>query len=371
MRPSLSPPLQQVDRTFVMAGRRRLSYFSGCDYFRLSSHPKVLQAVNEGMRRFGLNVAASRLTTGNHVLYDELEERLCDFFNAEEALLLPSGYCGASVAAQSLAGQFSHALVDSRAHAALIDAAVFLECPVLRFQHGNVEGLKQVVSRCGQHARVILLTDGMFSHDGSVAPLRLYRQALPKDAWLLVDDAHGAGVLGETGKGSLEHAGVSRYRTVQCVTLSKALGVYGGALLCSKSFRTGVIKNSRQFTGTTPIPLPLVNGAIKSIGLLANDPGFRVRLRNNANFVKESLIQAGLNLPSTPGPIIRIVPRSTSAAKQVSAALLRAGVFPLITRYLDRHTTGYFRWVISSEHTRSQLEVLCKVLGRHAALFET
>ena len=128
--PTLPPPLQQTDRTFVLAGGRKVTYFGGCDYFRLSSHPAVLAAMSKGLERFGLNVAASRKTTGNHRLYELLEERLAGFFGVEAAVLVSSGYVSNLAVAQALAGQFTHALLDDGAHNSLVDATKFLDCPV-------------------------------------------------------------------------------------------------------------------------------------------------------------------------------------------------------------------------------------------------
>ena len=125
--------LQQVNRTFVRRGRRTLSYFSGCDYFRLASHPAVLKAAGDAMKNFGLNVSASRMTTGNHELYRALEKSLAEFFEVEDALLVSTGYAASQAIAQGLAGEFSHALADARAHAALLDAGKQLGCPVKIF----------------------------------------------------------------------------------------------------------------------------------------------------------------------------------------------------------------------------------------------
>src|SRR5208282_5558157 len=134
---------------------RKCSYFSGCDYFRLASHPRVMAAVSAGLRRFGLNVAASRLTTGNHVLYRQLELAVADFFAAEEAVLVPSGYMTNLVAAQALAGRISHALLDEQAHPSLADAARFLNCPVIRFKTQDARDLTGAVKRCGLRAKLL------------------------------------------------------------------------------------------------------------------------------------------------------------------------------------------------------------------------
>src|SRR5882762_9674946 len=186
-------PLQQFDRTYVRFRKRKLSYFSGCDYFRLASHPDVIATLKEGLQKYGLNVAASRLTTGNHVLYQQLEERLAAFFGAESALLVSGGYVTNLIVAQALAGSFSHAIVDEKAHPSLWDGARMLDCPIVKLRHRDARDLEQLVRRCGPGARLMLMTDGMFAHDGSAAPLARYLEILPKDALIVVDDAHGAG----------------------------------------------------------------------------------------------------------------------------------------------------------------------------------
>src|SRR5262245_42323385 len=135
-------PLQQINRTYVRFRNRKLSYFSGCDYFRMASDPRVMAAVRAGLQRFGLNVAASRLTTGNHALYARLERALSRFFDAESALLTGGGYITNLIVCQTLAGRFSHALIDERAHPSLADAARFLDCPVLKFRHQDPNELE-------------------------------------------------------------------------------------------------------------------------------------------------------------------------------------------------------------------------------------
>src|SRR5262245_40020575 len=159
---TLAEPLQQVDRTFVLSRGRKLSYFGGCDYFRLSSHPAVRKAVQDGLKQFGLNVAASRLTTGNHELYEKLERQIADFFGAETAVLVSSGYVANVAAAQALAGNFSHLLIDERAHGSLLDAASFFDCPIVRFKHRDPVHLERTLARLGRTVRPLLLTEGMF-----------------------------------------------------------------------------------------------------------------------------------------------------------------------------------------------------------------
>ncbi len=363
-------PLQQIQRTYVLHRGRQYAYFSGCDYYRLASHPKVLAALPTGARKYGLNVAASRLTTGNHRLYRELERELARFFQAPDALVVATGYLGSLVVAQALAGNFSHALIDENAHVALRDAADLLACPVLKFRHRDPDSVAKAVGRCGPGARLILLTDGMFSRDGSTAPLAEYLQVLPKDALVLVDDAHGAGVLGKNGRGTPEHAGVGRQRIIQTVTLSKAFGVYGGIVLGSAQLRRAALTRSHLVVGSTPLPLPLVAAALVSVKLLRCDKSLRERLFRNAEFVKGPLRQIGVRLPEEPGPIIPLMPKNQSAARRMERGLLAAGIFPPFLKYPGGPPNGYFRFVVSSEHSRQQLEALVQVLSRLRSDYE-
>src|SRR5262245_36652231 len=160
---TLAEPLQQVDRTFVLRRGRKLSYFGGCDYFRLSSHPAVLAAMREGLEQFGLNVAASRKTTGNHPLYGKLEAVLAGFFGVNAAVLSSNGYLANLVVAQALTGEFTHVLIDERAHSSLIDAAALSGRPVLPFKHRDAADAHRVAGDAGRHGKLLLLTDGLFS----------------------------------------------------------------------------------------------------------------------------------------------------------------------------------------------------------------
>jgi len=252
----LGAPMLLIDPLRARVGGRTLLYFGGCDYFRLSWQPRIRRALRRGLERWGVNVAASRRTTGNRRLYEQLEQGLADFFEVESAVLVSSGYATGLAVGQALSGEFTHAFIDTRAHGALLDATVFLGCPVARFGHRDVSDLARRIGRTGRSSRVLVLTDGMFSHDGSVAPLRAYARLLGRNGRLLVDDAHGAGVLGEHGRGSAEVEGVEDARLIRTITLSKAFGVYGGAILASAAVRAALLDRSRLYTGSPPWPPP-------------------------------------------------------------------------------------------------------------------
>jgi len=367
----LAPPLQQTDRTYVLEGRRKLIYFGGCDYFLLASHPQVVRALQAGADRFGLNVAASRSTTGNHALFGRLEEALAAFFGAESSLVTASGYATNLVVAQALAGEIDHALIDARSHGSVVDAMRFLGCNVSTFVHRDWRSLAAQVKAIGPNRKLLLATDGMFSHDGSAAPLRDYLRVLPRDVTVLLDDAHAAGVLGTRGQGTIEHEGVSRARFIQTVSLSKAFGTYCGAVLCSRGFRDAMIERSRLANGNTPLPLPVANAALAAVKLLARNRSWRKRLNANAAYVKDALRRKGIALPEAPGPIVAVIPADADAAERLKRALRGEGVFPSLIRYSGGPAEGYFRFMISNEHTTPQLDALVSgITAGHGGAFD-
>lgn len=355
-------PLQQIDRTYVRFENRKLSYFAGCDYFRLASHPRVLQATAQGIKKYGLNVAASRMTTGNHQLFGALEEWLGRYFGASSATLVANGYVTNLVVAQALAGEFSDVLIDEKAHPSLKDAAKMFQAKAHPFGHRDPNDLKRVLRACSKRSKIIVLTDGMFSHNGAIAPLAAYLSVMPKSAWLLVDDAHGAGTLGKTGRGAVELAQINRDSLIQTITLSKAFGVYGGAILGNKSLREKILSRSGMFVGSTPFPLPMANAAITSVQILRQDKSLRARLRANVTLVKNALQNVGLPMNDGPSPIIPIIPNSSAQAEELRARCLKNNVFPSFIKYPGGPENGYFRFVLSSEHKKAQLHALLESL---------
>ena len=354
------PQLEQVDVTRVMDRGRRLSYFGGSDYLRLSWHPKVREAVVEGVDRYGPSACASRMTTGNVPVYRELERALEEFLGRRGATLASAGYTAPLVAAQALAGEHTRVLLDERAHACLADAAQLTGLPVSRYAHRSIEGFRKVVREMGRGSRILVMTDGLFTHSGEVSPLEGLVDALPRGGTLLVDDAHGIGVLGAHGRGSLELAGVSLGRVVLTFTLSKAFGCYGGVVLGSPRLRTAILERSRLYTGNTLVPPPLACGALAALRVLQGEgEARRERLRRGLGFVRAALDQAG-----GPGPMFAVAPESAAAVGRLQRLLRSAGIHPPLIRYPNGPAERYFRFALSSEHGLEQLEALGGVLAR-------
>ncbi len=356
-------PLELVGLNEVRWRGRTLAQFSGCDYFRLARDSRLAVAAKKSLAETGLNVSASRLTTGDRVIYHQLETALAKFFRAEAALVLSDGYLAPLAVAQAFAGEFSHAFVDELAHGALLDAAKMLGCPVKKFPHRDAAALEKFFARGGKNFRPIILTDGMFSADGAVAPLRAYLRILPRGGVILVDDAHGGGVLGAHGRGTLEFENVSRERVIQCGTLSKAFGAFGGVVLGARALRKKILARSRSFGGATPLPPPLAGAALAALKILSADRSRRRKLSANAAWLRQQLNKAGWNIPETPGPIVRLPVLKAAEELRLKKRLLAAGIYPPFLKY-GAATHGTFRFVVSSEHTRVQLQLLAGVMKK-------
>jgi 7-keto-8-aminopelargonate synthetase-like enzyme len=308
------------------------------------------------MREYGLNPAASRLTTGNHQLYERLEAELRSFFKTETATLTSNGYSTNLIVAQALRGSFSHALIDERSHRSLFDSTAYLDCPLIRFAHADPAGLQKEIQRLPASANVLLLTDGLFGHNGRLAPVREYLEVLPAGGQIVIDDAHGAGTIGRHGRGTCEVLGIAPGRIIQTISLSKAFGVYGGAILGSRTFRTTMIERSGFLRGNTPLPLPLAAAALRAISVLRSDRVRRGRLQRNI----EQVHRQCPDRIYPPSPIIALYPKTTAHGRKLSEQLLKSGIHPPRIRYEGE--ADYFRFTLSSEHRPTQIGKLVDIL---------
>ncbi|HVY70802.1 MAG TPA: pyridoxal phosphate-dependent aminotransferase family protein [Verrucomicrobiae bacterium] len=359
----VSPPvIEPVGLTRARFRGREFIFFGGCDYFRLASHPRVRAALAKAVEQGSISASASRVTTGTHPLHLKLETQLAEFFGAPAALLVSAGYLANSAVTQGLRGEIGLALLDERAHASLRDAARFLDCPVRTFRHRSADDLKHRAKRWRGPGELLVLTDGMFATDGAVAPLKDYLKVLPHRARFLVDDAHAAGVLGERGQGSAEHHEVSRARIIQTMTLSKAFGTFGGVVLAERELCERIRRTSTLYAGQTALPIPLAAAGLESIRLLGKQPGFHRRLRQNIGFVRGRLAGPTPLAGDDFNPILSLTPANTRQASRLRRELLRRDVYPSFIHYPGGDAGGFFRFALSSEHSRPELNALVEAV---------
>jgi 8-amino-7-oxononanoate synthase len=304
----------RVDGIWVERNGRRLLSFSCNDYLNLTHHPAIKEAAIAALRRYGVGAGASRLVTGNHPLFEELETRLARLKQSEAACVFGSGYLANLGIIPALIGPDDLLLVDELSHACLWAGTQLTRGKVLPFGHNDVNHARELLAEHRtRHAHALIATDGVFSMDGDLAPLReLASLAERHDAWLLTDDAHGLGVIGG-GRGS---AFVEVRVPLQMGTLSKAIGAYGGYLCASGPVIDLVRNRARSFVYSTALPPAMVAAAIAALDLIEREPDYAGQpLRKAKTFTRSA------GLPEAQSAIVPVIVGEPDAALRAARLL--------------------------------------------------
>jgi 8-amino-7-oxononanoate synthase len=310
-----------ADAVRVRQGDRELINFCSNDYLGLTHHPDIIAAARDAISRYGTGAGASRLVTGGHPLLFELERRLAKLKGTEDCLVFGSGYLANLAITPALMGSADLILIDEWAHACLHSGAQLSRAKVESFKHNDMADLEARLAAGRKDARhAMILTDGVFSMDGDLAPLpELMQMAEKHDAWLLSDDAHGIGVIGR-GRGSGHAFQPPVAPHLQMGTLSKALGSYGGYLCASNTVCELLRTRARPLVFTTALPPASVAAALAALDLIDADPAL-----NDRPLTLARRFCTRVGLPAPVSPIVPIVLGQETAALEASARLREAG----------------------------------------------
>ena len=309
-----------------MDGREVLLMCSN-DYLNLANHPLVKKAAIEATERWGASAGASRLVSGTMEPHVMLEERIRQFKGVEAALLFNSGYNANLALLSTLADRTAEVFSDRLNHASIVDACVLSRAKVTRYANRDIDALERLLKTSKARTRIII-TDSVFSMDGTLAPLREITSLAERyGAMLIVDDAHATGVLGNTGQGSLEHFGIKNADIIQMGTLGKALGSFGAFVAARKEVIDLLVSKARPFIYTTALPPSVCAAAAKAIDIIEEDPSLLKRLWQNTGRLKERLSLAGLDTMESSTPIVPVLAGDAKKVMKISASLLDKGVF--------------------------------------------
>ncbi len=353
-----SPAVTARDGIWAERDGRRLLSFSCNDYLNLSRHPDVIAAAIEATTRYGVGAGASRLVTGNHPLYAELEGRLAQLKGTEAACVFGSGYLANTGIIPALAGPDDLILVDELSHACIHAGARLSGAAVQHYRHADADHVEALlVAHRGGKKRALIATDGVFSMDGDLAPLAALSQLAQRfDAWLLSDDAHGLGVVGG-GRGSSFADGPAEV-PLQMGTLSKAVGAYGGYLCASRAVIDLMQTRARTFIYSTGLPPPVVAAAIASLDVIAREPAYAaLPLRKAKEFARS------LNLPEAQSAIVPVIVGETDAALAASALLRDEGFLVVAIRPPTVPPgTARLRFAFTAQHPDAEIARLADVV---------
>jgi 8-amino-7-oxononanoate synthase len=341
--------------------------FSSNDYLGLATDPRVAGAAIEALRAAGTGATAARLITGHHELHERLEQALARFLGVEAALLFPSGYMANLGAIPALAGRDDGIYADVLNHASLIDGCRLSHAERHIVPHLDLEALERALARGSDHLRRRwIVVEGIYSMDGDLSPLAdLVALARRADAWVYLDDAHGVGVLGATGRGSVERAGGAAEIQVVMGTLGKAFGVAGAFVAGSRALVDYLVNRARAFIYSTGTPPALAAAARVALEIASAEPERRERLRANARALRAGLTALGW-APSGPvdGHIIPVVIGDSELVLRTAAALKAAGFLvgairpPTVPR-----GTARVRLTVSAAHSADDVTALLSALA--------
>jgi 8-amino-7-oxononanoate synthase len=338
---------------------REMVQFASNSYLGLSTHPRVKAAAIRAVEKYGTGAGASRLLVGNSDLHLQLEEALALFKGTEGALVYATGSMANMGVLPCLVGPRDLVLLDELAHASLHDGARLSRARLESFKHNDLADLESKLAGLGGKGRVLVAVEGFYSMDGDLAPLpELSRLCRKTDAMLLVDEAHATGVLGKTGRGSLEHFDLPPSAVdIQIGTLSKALASLGGFAACSKELRELLINKSRSFIFATALPPASAGAALESLKVIGDEPQILRKLWDNVRGLAEFL-----GMPAK-GPIFPVIVGTAERAIELQDALWQKGMYvPAIRPPTVPRNKSRLRISLMATHTTEQIEGLAGAL---------
>ncbi|MDO8206419.1 MAG: 8-amino-7-oxononanoate synthase [Gallionella sp.] len=353
----------------IVDGKSYLSFCSN-DYLGLANHPQLIAALQQGAAHYGVGAGAAHLVSGHVAPHEQLEHALAAFVGKPAALLFSTGYMANLGMVQALVGRGDTVFADKLNHASLNDAMLLSRANVKRYQHCDMAQLAAMLSRT-TGGRKLICTDAVFSMDGDMAPLaKLLTLCEAHDAWLLVDDAHGFGVSGCQGRGSLSHFGIASPRIIYMATLGKAAGVFGAFVAAEQVVIDTLINNARSYVYTTATPPALSVATLQSLRLIADGDELRAHLQDLIAQLREGLTGLPWQLMPSSTAIQPLVVGDNQAALDLSAGLRERGIWVAAIRPPTvPDGTARLRITLSAAHSTADVTRLLEALHELAQEF--
>jgi 8-amino-7-oxononanoate synthase len=346
----------------VVANGKRLLSFASNDYLGLACHPRLIEAMQQAMQAVGVGSGASHLITGHHALHEELEQAVARFVGLPAALLFSTGYMANMGVVAALMGRDDAVFADKLNHASLNDAVVLSRAEFKRYPHQDLAALESLLAN-SRARRKLVLVDAVFSMDGDIAPLpEILALCERYDAWLMLDDAHGFGVLGEHGAGILEHFNITSPRIIYMATLGKAAGVAGAFVAGEPVLIDYLLQQARTYIYTTASPAPLAAALLEALKVIHDEPERRSHLRHLMSILKTHTPRRWQWMPSETA-IQPLLVGSNDEVLQLSEYLLtRDLLVPAIRPPTVPKGTARLRISLSAAHSEHDVHTLIQAL---------
>ncbi|MCL6506796.1 MAG: glycine C-acetyltransferase [Bryobacteraceae bacterium] len=352
----------------VFDGREVINLASN-NYLGLTNHPRLIEAALQATRELGVGSGAVRSIAGTMAIHMELERRIARFKKTEAAVVFQSGFAANAGTVAAILTPDDHIISDELNHASIIDGCRLSKARIHIFPHKNVAAAARILEElAGAPGRKLLITDGVFSMDGDIAPLpELVELAEQHGAIMMVDDAHASGVLGSNGRGTVDHFGLHGRVHIQVGTLSKAVGVLGGYVCGNRDLIEFLYHRARPFLFSTSHPPAVAAACLAAFDILEQEPERIEQLWRNTAYFKQALQAAGFDTGASETPITPIMVGEASRAHEFSRALFEEGVFAVGIGYPTvPKGKARVRTIVTATHTREQLDRAADILARVA-----
>jgi len=350
----------------VVDGKRVLNFCSN-NYLGLANHPDIVSAAKKATDEMGVGPGAVRSIAGTMTLHVELEKRLAAFKGVEAAITFQSGFAANLATIPALVGKEDVIFSDKLNHASIIDGCRLSGGKIIAYEHNDPASLEeQIKANLGQFRRALIVTDGVFSMDGDIAPLdKIYEVAQKYDILLMVDDAHGEGVLGKGGRGIVDHFGLHGKVDVEVGTMSKAFGVVGGVVAGNAVIIEWLRQRGRPFLFSSAVTVPDAAACLAAIDLLEDSTQLVDKLWSNAKYFKAEMKSLGFNTGVSETPITPVMLGEAKLAQQFSRELFEAGVFAMALGYPTvPQGKARIRVMISAAHSQGDLDKGLEAFGK-------
>ena len=345
---------------------RRVLNFSSNNYLGLANHPRLREAAKAAIDRMGIGPAAVRTIAGTTSLHLELEQRLAKFKGVEAALTFQSGFNANIATIPALVGKGDIIFSDRLNHASIIDGCRLSRATIVAYEHNDVDDLRKKIAETTEYGRRIVITDGVFSMDGDITPLpALYEVANEHDIPLMVDDAHGEGVLGKGGRGIVDHFDLHGKVDIEVGTMSKAFGVVGGIVAGRQILVDWLKQRARPFLFSSAMTIPDVAACLQAVDMLEESTELVDRLWANTRLVREGMQSLGFNTGVSQTPIVPVMLGEAPLAQQFSKQLFEEGVFAMAIGYPTvPQGKARIRVMNSAAHSSQDLEMALAAFER-------
>ena len=345
-------------------GRPRLNFCAN-NYLGLANHPRVCAAAKKAIDDYGVGPGAVRTIAGTMSLHIELEQRLAAFKQADACIVLQSGFAANLAAIPALVGRGDVIFSDELNHASIIDASRLSRASVVRYAHNDVDDLQRKIAETTEYGRRLIVSDGVFSMDGDIAPLdKLTDVAEEHGIMLMVDDAHGEGVLGKGGRGIIDHFGLHGRVDVEVGTLSKAFGVVGGMVAGKEVVIDWLRQRGRPFLFSSAMTVPDTAACLEAVAILNESTELVDKLWHNAGIFKAGMQEMGFDTGQTETPIIPVMLGDVKVAREFSRRLFDAGLFAMAIGYPTvPQGKARIRVMNSAAHSSEDIETALEIFG--------